>query len=515
MKKNVGIIGAGPGGLATGVLLKHQGFDVDIFEIQNQVGGRNAKISMGDYHFDVGPTFFLMPQVLEEIFHTVGKPVSEYIDLRQIEPLYRLDFGEGAELRPSSDFEKTKKDISKLSAHDAANLEKFFELQEKKFRHIGPLLQKPLMSLKDAASIGMNMLSAFPYLLKGSVYDELAEHFEDDRVRLAFTFQSKYLGMSPFQCPSLFSILSHIEHSFGVWHPIGGCNQISKGLAKLFVEMGGNLHLEHRIVNCNVDQRKITDLEIENKDGIKKKEFDYVVMNADFAHGMKNLFKKDVRRKYTDEKISKMKFSCSTFMIYAGLDTVLPLDHHGIYFSKNYKKNLQQITETHELPEDPSFYIHNPSKIDHTLAPSGKSALYILVPVPNLDSKTNWNIEKDIYKNKILDLIESRTKIDIRKHMLCSRVVTPLDWQNEFKVMKGATFSFTHSLDQISYFRPHNKSEDFSNLFITGGGTHPGSGLPTIFQSSLIASDLITQHRAKHAPSKSRQFQFWGARERA
>ena len=495
IKNRVGIIGAGPGGLAAAVLLQRKGFEVDLFEASDRVGGRNSRLSLGDFHFDTGPTFFLMPQILEQIFESCGRKMSDFVQLRRIDPMYRLDFGSGGDLQVTGDRRLMSESLAKFSRKDADRFFLFRERQRRKFEALFPALQNRHFSWTDLVKI--KNLAAIPFLDRASLYDELRDSFEDERVRLAFTFQAKYLGMSPFDCPSLFTILSHIEHELGVWHPVGGCHRVSEALAELFVELGGRLHLNSRVSRCLTTSKplgrgQVDALEIE---GLGRKEFDFYVMNADFAHGMGQLFSNDDRKKYNDEKLERLKYSCSTFMLYLGLNQKVPLQHHSIYFAQNYRKNVRELSESHVVSQDPSFYVHNPVHVDPSMAPQGKSGLYVLVPVANLDSGTDWDAYKGTYRKWILQKIRERSGIDLEPMIEAEHVITPRDWQRDYGVYKGATFSLAHSLDQMLHLRPQNQSEDFTNFYLVGGGTHPGSGLPTILVSARIASDLIQERR--------------------
>ncbi len=483
--EKIAVVGAGPGGLSAAVLLQSQGYHVEIYEAAPRVGGRNSSLRLGDFKFDCGPTFFLMPAVLEEIFSRTGRKLSDYLDLRPIEPLYRLDFADGKVLSVSGKPEVMAESIGQFSKKDQDRFWAFRERQRKKFEALYPAFKRPFPNWGEFLN-PENILAA-PFLDFNSVYGELKDYFESEYVRLAFTFQAKYLGMSPFDCPSLFTILPHIEHSLGVWHPIGGCQQLSLALERLFLELGGKIHLSTPVETVLTRGNKVRGVKVRGQE----QTYDFVVMNADFAYGMESLFGDEERRRYKNHKLEALKYSCSTFMIYLGLDRELPLEHHGVYFSQNYRKNIRELCNHLALPSDPSFYLHNPSRTDPTLAPAGQSALYILVPVPNLDAPINWKKESGAYRDLVLQKIFERTGIDLRPHILQERVITPEDWRDEFKVYKGATFNLAHSFDQMLQFRPKNESDEFGNLYLVGGGTHPGSGLPTILQSGIIASDLI------------------------
>jgi phytoene desaturase len=486
VKKTVGIIGAGPGGMSAAVTLQSKGYHVEVFEAQSSVGGCNAALKLGDFRFDVGPTFFLMPSILEEIFERAGVRSEDYLKLHKIDPMYKLDFADGSELTVKQNRYEMAEEIAKYSKPDADNFFLFRERQKKKFDSILPILEQPVAGYKDLAQL--KNIAAVPYVDGRSVYDELTDYFEDERTRLAFTFQAKYLGMSPFECPSMFTILPHIEHEFGVWHPEGGCNQVSESMAQLFLDQGGVLHLNTTVETVETASSKVSHLIV---NGVER-EFDHYVMNADFAYGMSELFSNESRKKYKDEKLETMKYSCSTFMLYLGLSEEVDLPHHSIYFSQNYRKNIRELVETLELSDDPSFYLHNPVVTDPTMAPEGKSAVYVLVPVPNLESKTEWTEEKVAeYRKLVLRKIRERTSVDLEPLIEEEKIVSPKDWRDEYRVYKGATFNLAHNFGQMLHWRPHNRSEEFENLYIVGGGTHPGSGLPTILESGKIAAGLI------------------------
>ncbi len=210
---------------------------------------------------------------------------------------------------------------------------------------------------------------------------------------------------------------------------------------------------------------------------------------------MTHLMPPGVLKKYTPEKVARKKYSCSTFMLYLGVDKVYhDLPHHTIVFAKDYKKNVEDIFKSLNLSEDTSVYIRNATPLDPTAAPNGKSGLYILVPVANNKSKIDWKKEKDAFRERVLDILESRTPLkDLREHIVAERIITPDDWEQDANVFLGATFNLAHTLDQMLYLRPHNKFEELDHCYLVGGGTHPGSGLPTIYESARIAANMISR----------------------
>ncbi len=487
--KRVIIIGAGPGGLSAGMLLASKGYSVDIFEKEDRVGGRNSYFKLGDYVFDIGPTFLMMKDVLENIFEKSGKRLEDFVETVKLDPMYRLKFADGRELYPSPDREKMKQTMENFSPGSFSGYLKYLERESVKYDRLIPCLSIPYGKISDFFS--KNLLRALPYLdAHLSLYGVLTRYFDDPDIRIAFTFQAKYIGMSPWTAPGLFSIISYIEHGGGIYHVTGGLNRLSHGMAEACKESGGNIHLNSPVKELIVENKTAKGVMLENG---KIKNADYVIINADFAHAMTNIVDKKSRRKWSDEKLAGMDYSCSTFMLYLGVNKEFKdIPHHSIIFADDYKKNIDEITELKTLSEDFSFYVQNASVSDTTLAPEGKSTIYVLVPVPNKKGAVDWSREKQNLRNKIINALETRGGYtDLSKNIEEEKIVTPDDWVNEHSVYLGATFNLAHSIKQMLYFRPHNEFEEFKNCYLVGGGTHPGSGLPTIYESGKISAELI------------------------
>ncbi len=487
MAKRVLIIGAGPGGLASAMLLAKAGLDVTIIEKQPRVGGRTSAIESDGYRFDLGPTFFLYPQILDEIFAAVGRDLRQEVPMKRLDPQYRLLFGAGGELLCTSDIDKMVAEIAKLSPDDAPRFRNFMADNRVKLEKFAPCLQMPFLGWSSV--LQTRLLAVLPYLKPWkSLHAELAGYFRDPRLQLAFTFQSKYLGMSPFQCPSLFSILSFLEYEHGIFHPIGGCNSLSRGMARVATELGVKIRLNEPVEEVIFAGRRAVGV----RTAQGEERADAVIINADFGHAMTTLIPDRLRHKWTDATIAKKRFSCSTFMLYLGVEGQYPeLAHHNIYVSKDYRQNLADIEQRHVLTEDPSFYVENPSRTDDTMAPAGHSALYVLLPVSHQHPNIDWQRERDRYRQVALRQLAKLGLTDIESRIRFERIVTPVDWENKVGIYKGATFNLAHNLGQMLHFRPRNRFEEFAGLYLVGGGTHPGSGLPVIFESARISSQLL------------------------
>lgn len=488
MSRKIAIIGAGPGGLTAGMLLAKKGYQVDIYEKDHRVGGRNQAIKLGDYTFDTGPTFLMLLEVLEEAFRDAGRDMNKLLDLRRLEPMYRLRFHQSGDFYPASDQQKMLAEVERVFPGDGRNYLRFREGEGKKFDKVYPCLKVPYDSL--LSYLKPRFIKAIPRLDPfASVYGRLASYFTHEDLRIAMTFQAKYLGMSPWRCPATFTILSVIEHKYGIYHPVGGLNQISGAMAKCITEDGGRLHLNTPVKQVIIENRVAKGLLLENGE---KLEADAVIINPDFAWAMSNIVKPEDRRIYTDAKLRSMEYSCSTFMLYLGVKKRYDIPHHNIIFAKSYRDNVDAIVGTKSLYSDPSVYIQNASITDPTLAPAGKSALYILVPIANQTSGIDWEKEKKAFRDLVIKAIVEKTELkDLEQHIEAEKIITPADWERDYHIYCGATFNLSHKISQMLSFRPHNRFEEFGNCYLVGGGTHPGSGLPTIYQSGRIAAGMI------------------------
>jgi phytoene desaturase len=500
MNKKIIIVGAGPGGLASAMLLAKAGAEVTVIEREAAVGGRTSAIRRDGFTFDRGPTFFLFPEVLDSIFTSCGYDLNEEVELKRLDPNYRLAFENGGFVDASSDIEKLKQEIARIDPADAANIDRYLSDNRRKFEGFKPILESPFNSHADL--LKLPLLELLPLLRPFSSVDaDLSRYFKDERTRLAFSFQSKYLGMSPFKCPSLFTILAFLEYEFGVFHPVGGCAAVSAAMARVAREMGVEIRLDEPVEEIRFEGRRARGVSTGRRDY----DCDALVVNADFANAMRNLVPNRLRGRWSDKKIDKTKMSCSTFMLYLGVEGRFPeLRHHTIYLSEGYEQHLDSIDRHHVLPEAPSFYVHNPSILDPTLAPQGMSSLYVLVPVTHMHENVDWATAQQGYRDVVLDRLEAAGLGDIRSRIVTETMFTPADWQNRLGLHKGATFSMAHSLDQMLSLRPHNRFEDLDGVYLVGGGTHPGSGLPVIYQSAKISSALLAQDLSLKLPKPAR-----------
>jgi len=492
--KKIVVVGAGPGGLTAAMLLARHGCEVHVYEKSRRVGGRNTAIVAGEYTFDLGPTFLMMKYILEEVFELAGRKVDDYLDIRTIDPLYRLRYADGREFFPTLDKNVMREQIARLFPGNTAGFDRFMKYEKTKLAHLAPCLQVPYD--KPTHLLRPTLIKALPYLdAHKSLYSHLSSYFSDPDLRIAFTFQAKYLGMSPWKCPATFSMISYMEHSDGIHHPIGGLNQISVAMAKVVEEHGGQIHLETPVEQVLVQNGSVRGVRLAGGEEVRA---DYVVINADFGYAMCNLFPPGTIRKWAPEKLEKKAISCSTYMLYLGVDRKYDdLPHHSILFAEDYKKNVAEIAGERVLSEDPSVYVQNASVTDDTLAPEGHSTIYLLVPTVNNRSGVDWAQARKVYRDKAIRMAEERGGFtDLGKHIIVEREITPRQFEDDVNVYQGAVFNLAHSFDQMLLFRPHNEFEEVRRCYLVGGGTHPGSGLPTIYESGRISAGQILRRDA-------------------
>jgi phytoene desaturase len=496
LSRHVIVVGAGPGGLTSAALLAKAGLRVTVLERLPHLGGRTSTFSADGFTFDHGPTFFHYPQVLESILDSIGFDLWRELHLTKLDPQYRLRFGDGGELLASPDVNRMEKEVAKINPQDATRLRQFLSDNRHKLEKFKPFLETSFDSWRDTVKPGL--LTLLPILAPWrSLNAELGRYFSDERVRLAFSFQSKYLGMSPYECPSLFTILSFLEYEYGVFHPKGGCGSVTNALARIARQLGVEIHLNCPVQEVMVAGRKAV--------GVKtprgEMKADSLVVNADFARAMTRMIPNGLRRRWTDRQLDKKRMSCSAFMMYCGLrGTYEDIAHHTIYISKDYMRNMDEIGSRHVLSDDPSYYVQNASVTDSTLAPAGKSTFYVLVPVTHQTSNVDWKRETPRYRELVLNKLADIGATDIRSRIEYERILTPDDWDSGFEVHKGAVFGLAHNWAQMLHLRPRNRFDELDGVYLVGGSTHPGSGLPVIFESARISSRLLLQDLGECVP---------------
>ncbi len=480
------IVGAGPGGLSCAMLLAKAGVKVTILEKTGEVGGRTKVFEKDGYKFDNGPTFFHYPEIAEEIFDALGLDAHEELGLIPLDPNYRLVFGAGGSLNANTDLDDMTEQIRELCGEkNASGFRRYIEDNRTKMMLSKNCLNAPWrgpMDLMNRRALRVARVLR-PWR---SVASDLARLFPDERMQLAMSFQTKYLGMSPFHAPSLFTILAYLEYEHGVFHTKGGLGSITQKMGEIAEGLGVGIRLNEPVSEFLFEGKTVVGAKTEKGTYTA----DRFVMNVDFATGMKGLIPDELRRKWSDKKLDEKSYSCSTYMLYLGVDKVFDTPHHQIYAAKDYQKNLREVTENRVTWDDPSVYVQNACVTDPSMAPEGHSTIYVLVPASMSNPDIDWEEIKHDYMDVILQQMEKLGFSNLKDHIVSQTIVTPDDWASR-DIYKGAVFNLAHGLDQMLWRRPQNKFEELEKLYLVGGGTHPGSGLPTILESGRISAKLI------------------------
>lgn len=502
-KPSVIIVGAGPGGLAAAIALGKD-FEVTVVEKNAWPGGRMGRIEENGYAFDTGPSILQYPTAIRDVFAMANKRLDDYVELLPVEPYTYLKFWDGTELSSSTD-EPTM--IARLDALKPGLGDRFARWSREHKKKYEVAYDTFIASPADSVFAYFNPIKTAPaarYKPWQTLYDCLEDYFDDDRITYALSYPAKYLGLHPTNCSSVFSVISYLEYAFGVWHPRGGFRAMADGMQRCAEDLGVNFEFEapvRKLVTqaSDVDGAKPRITGVDLEDG-RTLTADFVVCNADFAYANQTLLAPSARKKYTDEKLHRMKYSCSTFMLYLGLDKKYDLPHHSIYLSKNVRRTEPEFLQDAQLDlDDPPFYVSNPCATEGSSAPEGHSTLYVLVPCPNAFHEVDWETQKQEMRDRTIARLALLGFDDVADHIVHETCYTTETWQNQFNVFKGAVFNLAHTWTQIGPLRPKCESEDIEGLYWVGGGTHPGSGLLTIFESARIAARAM---QAKHAQSQ-------------
>jgi len=490
MNKKVIVIGAGCSGLATAVKLQYLGYKVTIFEKNPNAGGRIYRIQEKGYIFDYGPTITLLPNEYKQVFDFTNSNYKDYYDITPLKTLYELHYSDNSSIKISSEFSKLIAEVQKFGDHEVSGYISFLSDLNKKYQLANKNFLERDLRKRELLRPTMirNILRLTPFQ---NAYKLLSKYIKSEKLRQALSFQTLYIGLSPFQGPSIYNIISMIEHTYGIHYIKGGMYSYVEALVKRFKELGGEIVYDSPVKEIIVENGTANGIRL--SDRIEKA--DIIVNNSDFPWAIENLIKNENnRKKYKNKKLRKFKYSSSVMIIYLGLKKKYSSEVHSLKFSSNFKKNIYELNNG-IIPNDPSFYLYSPTQIDQSLAPKGKEILNILVPVPNTFKEDVWDKSfTSEYSKKIIDLVSKLEKYsDIKENIEVIKVSNPNDWKTKFNLNYGSTFGLMPSLNQSLYFRPQVKIKEIKNLYFSGSSVHPGPGIPIVLKSSKIVVNKILE----------------------
>ena len=491
--KSTIIIGAGLGGITLAARLARGGHHVTVLEKNSGPGGRCGQLVCDGHRFDTGPTLFLMPEVFEETYSALGESMHAHLDLKRVDPTYRIKFEDGLELTLTADMNKMQ---AQLEAIERGSFGGFLAYMNEGHRHYRISLDK---------FVGRNFFSLAEYFSPGNLplifqlkaltkhYANIGKYFDDPRLKAAFTFQNMYLGLSPYDAPATYSLLQYTELADGVWFPIGGMFRVIESLVSIAEANGVEFVYNSEVEAIETEGERATAVRLKNGTRLPA---DVIVANADLPYVYKNLLPGDPLAKKIDNK----KYTCSAITFYWGMDKQYPeLGAHNVFLASDYRASFDRIFEDLSLPEKPSFYVHAPARIDPASAPAGQDTLMVLVPVGHLDrnGSQDWEGLKNRARSTVIERLREVGVVDIAEHIKFEETYAPMDWRDLYNLERGSAFGLSHNFMQVGYLRPQNRHNHFRNLYFVGSSTHPGTGLPIVLLSARLTSERILAENRK------------------
>ena len=488
MAKKIIVIGSGFGGLAAALRMRAKGFDVTLVEKHQDLGGRARVFKKDKFIYDGGPTVITAPYLFDELFSLFNKKISDYVKIVPLNLWYRFVFNDGENFDYNGDDEAMEEQIKKISSKDYDGYKKLVNFTEKIFnKGFTDLSDRPFNNL-------IFMLKQVPALLKlksyKSVYSLVSNYISNEKLRRVFSMHPLLVGGNPFTTTSIYTLILFLEKKWGIHYSMGGTGSVVNALEKLMKEENIKIIKNAEVTEILTENDIVKSIEINNSKIIN---CDYIICNSDPPNVYKNLIKSKNNYSFLfKQKMKRMDYSMGLFVYYFGSKKKYDdVAHHTIYFGKSYEKHLDKIFEKKVLSEDISYYLHRPSATDPNMAPDGQDAFYVLVPVPNNLSKINWTNEGDKFKDLILDKMDKSVLPGIKKNVVSDFYLTPDYFEKDLATLHGSGFSIQPKFSQSAYFRFHNQSEIFKNLYFVGAGTHPGAGMPGVLSSAKVLDRLF------------------------
>ena len=490
--KHVAIIGAGMGGLATALRLRHLGYRVTVLEKQGRPGGRSNVMEEQGFRVDTGPTILVMKSTFEEMYRSIGQDIDARLEFVQLDPNYRVYFHDDTHIDLYSNMARLAQEVDKVEPGSAERLFRFIGEGAKKYELGMDFVTRNYDRITDLANpeAGLRLLQTKAHQ---NLYRQVSEFFNhNDKLSKAFSFHSMFLGLSPFDALAMYSLITYADLALGMWYPRGGVYRIVEDMLSLAEEMDVTIRTHSPVDEILVTESRVTGVRLESGEKVQA---DLVVSNADLPYTYRKLIPEQHRKDYPDRRLERMDYACSGYILYLGLDrTYSQAQHQALYFSQDYQANLDAIFKTKTLPAEPSFHLNIPTVTDASLAPPGHSLVYILAPMPNLEANIDWDQAAPVVRDKLLAQLERILDPEIREHIIWERDYRPTDWLKDINAVHGTAFgSLSQGFFQSSYFRPHNRARDIDGLYFVGQGTYPGIGMPMVMISSRLVTERIVE----------------------
>ena len=490
--KKVFIIGAGIAGLSVAARLLHYGFTVEIFEKNNTVGGKTGFIQYKDFKFDLTASIMMFPKNYTDIFEFCNTDYRDYFTTMPLTNLYKVFYSDNSTFNFSTDFPKlndTILDITHNNIKDSYGYFTFLSNNYKKYLLAeNSMLNKSFFKASNLLT-SLNLPKAMSFKAFTSSYNDAKKYIKNKKLLDYLMFQTMYVGISPYESPSIYNIIPTVTQYYGLYHIKGGMYSYVEALKKLVIDKGGIIHTSSPVNKLLFKNNKVIGIMVNGK----KLFSDIVVCSSDYSYTLKNLIK-DEKVIELINPINNLEYSCSTFILYLGLNKKYPaLNIHNLYINNNFQNNIDTVFKGN-LPKNLSLYIYCPSSIDTSMCNKGCEVINVMVRVPNLlNNNINWN-QETIYSfsRKVLITLSRLPGLeDIMNHIVYMNHSTPLDFKNKFNTYGGCAFGLSHNLNQSIIFRPQCMLPKIKNLFFSGASIHPGNGVAMVLKSSKICADKI------------------------
>ncbi len=481
------VIGSGFGGLAAAIRLGAKGYRVTVLEALDAPGGRAYTWFQDGFTFDAGPTILTAPHLLAELWELCGRRIEDDIELRALDIFYTIRFDDGLQFRAFADEARMRDEVRRISPGDVEGYDRFLKASAEIFEAAYTrLASEPFHELSTFIKAAPDMVR-----LGGlrSVYAKVSDYFTSEHLRIAFSFHPLFIGGNPFAATSYYCLISHLERRWGVHYARGGTGAIVRGLARLIAEQGGCIRYDSEVDEILTERRRATGVRLRSGETLQA---DLVVSNAEVGWTYGRLLRNTRRRVWSDARLARAHYSMSLIVWYFGTSRQWPdCGHHTIALGPRYKGLLTDIFRKKIIADDFSLYLHRPTANDPSLAPSGCDTFYALAPVPNLDSGTDWSVEGPAFRDRLARRLEETLLPGLRDAIVSERLLTPADFAVRLRSTKGAAFGMEPRLFQSAWFRPHNRCDEISGLYLVGAGTHPGAGVPSVLLSAKVIDALI------------------------
>jgi phytoene desaturase len=434
-----------------------------------------------------------MPEIMAKAFTDMGERMEDHLDLRRIDPTYHLHFGDGSTLTLTSDLNAMQAQLEAIESGSFGGLMRYLDEGRRHY------------DLVFAHIAGRNFSSALEYFAPKNLllilrlkalarhYANLGRYFADERLRIAFTFQDMYVGLSPYEAPATYSLLQYAELAGGVWFPQGGMYRLVEALTSISENNGAQFMYDAPVERIRVNGQQARGIVLANGQDI---EADVVVANADLPYVYRSLLPDDGLTR----RLRRKKYTSSTVTFCWGVGKQYPqLGTHNLFMASDFRQSMDDIFRHRSLPDEPSFYVHAPARIDPSLAPEGQDTLTVVVPVGHIDDAfkdrepQDWDAMRQRARTCVLQRLAAMGVSDLQEQIKFEVSYTPLDWQNRYNLTKGSSYGLSHSLLQMGYLRPQNRHARYRNLYFVGASTHPGAGLPTVLLSARLATERILE----------------------